>query len=373
MKHRKKVLFVITGLEYGGAETQLWQLCRVLRSRGWQTPVVSMIPPGPVARMFRDEGIPLSDLGMKRGVPSPLAVLRLARLVRAEAPALVHSHLVHANLLSRVASLMFPAIPVVNSGHNVSEGPRWRYYAYRYTDRLCDRFHTVSERALDGYVDGGFASREKLLHIPNGISFDLSPVGEETRRRLREELRLGAATVLLSVGRLDQQKNQPLLLRAFAALDDANALLLIAGEGPLREELEALRDELGLADRARFLGARDDIPALMAVADALVLSSSWEGLPIVVLEAGAASLPVIATAVGDVPSAIANEETGLLVPPEDLDALSGALRSFLARSSEERAALGRALREVVLEQYEMTKIVDRWEAVYAELCEAARG
>jgi glycosyltransferase involved in cell wall biosynthesis len=364
----RKILFVVTGLAYGGAEMQVWRLSRELAARRWGIQVVSMVPPGALLERFMDDGIPVHDLRMVRGVPSPLAVLKLARIMRRFSPDIVHSHMVHANLLSRAARCFFPRTPLVNSGHSTDEGSRWRYYSYRWTDMLCDRFHTVSRVALDGYVRGRFVSPHKLFYLPNGMPVERNPLPVNEKQRLREQLGLGEDFTFLTVGRLEPPKNHQGLLQAFAQVAErSSAQLLIVGEGAQANELEAYCSKLGLSHRVRFLGKRHDVEALMGAVDALVISSAWEGLPIVLLEAGVAALPVVSTSVGDIPLIIQNGRSALLVRPGDCDALAQAMREMRDFSPSERSQLGANLRATVVEQFDMRKIVDRWERVYEEL------
>jgi glycosyltransferase involved in cell wall biosynthesis len=364
----KKILFVVTGLNYGGAEMQIWHLSRELTARHWQVQVVSMIPPGALLQRFLDDGIPVHDLRMVRGIPSPWAVLRLARIVQRFSPDIVHSHMVHANLLSRAARCSFPRTPLLNTGQNTNEGSRWRYYAYRYTDILCDRFHTVSRIALDGYMRGRFVSSHKLFYLPNGMAIEQHPLAAAEKKKLREKLGLEEDFAFLSVGRLEPQKNHQGLLHAFAEVAErCSARLLIVGEGAQANELEAYCSKLGLSHRVRFFGKRHDVQELMCAVDALVISSAWEGLPIVLLEAGVAALPVVSTSVGDIPLVIENGRSALLVRPGDSDALAQAMREMHNLSPSERAQLGTNLRATVVEQFDMRKIVDRWERVYEDL------
>ena len=126
----------------GGAELQVWYLSREFLARGWRVEVVSLVPSGPLQGRFEGCGIPIHNLGMRRGIPNPLAIVRLAGLVRRVAPSIVHSHMVHANLLARVAHPLFHPVPLVNSGHNANEGSQWR--AVSTTLRQPDSAFTVA-------------------------------------------------------------------------------------------------------------------------------------------------------------------------------------------------------------------------------------
>jgi glycosyltransferase involved in cell wall biosynthesis len=211
-------------------------------------------------------------------------------------------------------------------------------------------------------------SSHKLFYLPNGMAIEQHPLAAAEKKKLREKLGLEEDFAFLSVGRLEPQKNHQGLLQAFAEVAErCSARLLIVGEGAQANELEAYCSKLGLSHRVRFFGKRHDVQELMCAVDALVISSAWEGLPIVLLEAGVAALPVVSTSVGDIPLVIENGRSALLVRPGDSDALAQAMREMHDLSPSERAQLGTNLRATVVEQFDMRKIVDRWERVYEDL------
>jgi glycosyltransferase involved in cell wall biosynthesis len=172
-----------------------------------------------------------------------------------------------------------------------------------------------------------------------------------------------------AAGRLSEAKNYPNMIDAFAALGDTKATLLIAGRGPLEAELQN-RIQIGfqgarnLQDRVRLLGARRDMPELMNAADGYVMSSNWEGMPLVLQEASAAMLPIVATDVGGNPEVILDGRTGLLVPSKDSAALAGAIRRVMSMSPEERRQMGRAAREHVAATFDLERVLDQWEQIY---------
>jgi glycosyltransferase involved in cell wall biosynthesis len=163
------------------------------------------------------------------------------------------------------------------------------------------------------------------------------------------------------------QKGYPDLLEAFAVIRRrfSSAVLLIAGDGPQGAELEARRASLGLEDSVHLLGARDDVPELLAAADVFVTASRWEGLPVAVLEAMAAGLPVVATAVGDVPNVLA-EGAGVTVPPRDPAALAAAVCALL-ETPEERARVAAAAIARVRSRYSAARWAERLLELYAEV------
>ncbi len=141
----------------------------------------------------------------------------------------------------------------------------------------------------------------------------------------------------------------------------------MAGQGPLLENLKRQSINLGISDRVVFLGLRRDIPSLLDAADGFVLSSAWEGLPNIVMEAMAAAKPVVATCVGGVPELVQEGVNGYIVPPGDSEALATAMVKMMALSDAERRAMGEAGRAYIEANYSLEHVVDQWEALYMEL------
>ncbi len=218
-------------------------------------------------------------------------------------------------------------------------------------------------------ADGMFAE-SNLKVIPNCI--DTAGFDREAGDRngqLRAEAGAGDGDFLwLAAGRLEVPKDYPSLIRAFAQLrrDHPRAVLAIAGEGRQRGELESLISKLDLSDRCRLLGLRRDLPALYKAADGLVLSSRWEGLPNVVMEAACASLPVVTTDVGGARELVTHGENGLVVRPENSEMLSEAMGVVMTMSSEERKRMGQTGRKLVEDAFAPSAIVDRWDALLVE-------
>lgn len=387
-----KLLFLITGFDYAGAENQVLLLCRELRARGCEVRLVTMIPPVAYLEELKELGVEVVSLGMKKGVPDPRAVFRLAALIRRMRPDVVHSHLVHANLLARVTRL-FVRIPyLICTAHNVNEGGWRREMLYRLTDPLGDLLTNVSREAVRAYTERRIAPARKIRLIENGIDLSRFTGDERGRMQLRAELGLlglrgeeeleaegngGAAQpsvaspspfIWLAAGRFVPEKDYPAMLHAFAEVrrSFSDSMLWIAGIGPERPQIERQAEELGLTGQVRFLGIRTDMPALLHAADGFVLSSKWEGLPIVLLEACAGRLPIVATAVGGNAEVVLDDVNGYLVPPEDPAALARAMERVMALPPEERQAMGERGREHAAANYAMSRVAGKWIELYEQ-------
>lgn len=364
-----RILYLITGLAIGGAETQLFHLATRLKTWGWDIHVVSLMPPRAYTEELGAAGISISCLGIRRKLPDPRPLWQLVCLIRTWRPHVVHSHMVHANLLARLVRPLAPMPVFICTAHSIDEGGRLREILYRLTDPLCDLTTQVSQAGLERYVRVGAVPAHKICFVPNGVDTARFRPDLRARERLRSELELGDSFVWLAVGRFEQAKDYPNMLQAFARVAEQKpgAHLLIAGQGSLREEAEQLVGELKMVDRVHFLGVRRDIPALMNAVDGYVMSSAWEGTSMVLLEASATGLPIVATAVGGNCEVVIDGQSGFLVPPKDPSALMQAMLRLMDLPSEERVQMGQSGRAHVEAHYSLERVVDRWESLYAEL------
>jgi glycosyltransferase involved in cell wall biosynthesis len=362
-----RILLLSTSMGMGGADKQLLSAAHEMRARGHDILIVSLTALGPMGLEARTLGLRTESLEMPRGIPDPRGMVRLVRLVREWRPDVVHSHMVHANLMARMLRIFAPVPVLVSTIHNIYEGGRILMTGYRLTNNLADHMTIVSQAAADRFINEGIVPKPMLTVIPNGVDTDrFQNVPNGVRQSLRATLGLAGEFVWLAVGRFEIAKDYPNMLHAFAAVRQQQpaAVLLLVGGGSLQAETEALAESLGLSGRVRFLGIRPDVPELMTAADAYVMSSAWEGMPIVLLEAAAAGLPVVATLVGGNHEVISDKETGFLVPPRDSEALGRAMLRLMQTPERERRIMGERGRDYVQRQYRLSRVVDRWEEIY---------
>lgn len=229
--------------------------------------------------------------------------------------------------------------------------------------RCMDRHLAVSQHVASRLHDRFGVSKERITVIPNAVVISELP---RPNASLRAELAGGDGTrpIVLTVARLDPQKGIVYLLRAAAEIPDV--VFAIAGDGPERDSLHALARSLGLEDRVRFLGHRQDVPALLAACDVFVLPSLYEGLPLSVLESMAAGIPVIATDIGGTREAVRDGETGTLIPACDASALASAIRATLADLSKARQLAFNA-RAYVQTEHSASAMVRRVSRLYDEM------
>lgn len=356
----KRIAILVTGLERGGAELQAVDLARSLKARGWEVTVLAFRA-GALETELRAAGVTVRVLG-----PGAL----LAHLARLK-PAIVHAHLFHANLAARLARLLCPIPVVISTVHSMVEADRRsgayrrRDLLYRATDALSDSTVFVSTAAAGRHIGARAVSGRRACVIPNGVDTARFHPDAALRAHARAELRIGDEFAWLAAGRLMWKKNYPLMLEAMARQQEG--VLLIAGEGPDEARLGQLA-----GPNVRFLGARQDMPALMNACDGLVLSSDVEGLPMVLLEAAASGLPQVATAAGGVPEAVLHERTGYVVPIGDATALAAAMQRLAALPPAARDTMARAAREHAVAQFDLAAVTSQWEDLYRRLLHAAR-
>jgi len=350
-------------LSVGGAQAQLLHLAACLRRRGDEVGILTVNHNTAFLAEAAALGVPVVEVEYHSGARGLTSTMSAVRVLRAWRPDAVISFIYQANVVARIAGRLAGVPAVLSSIRNERFGGRHREVLMRATDRLATLTTTNSELAAKRLVEARVVPASRLVVIPNGIDPASFRVSDDVRARTRGALEVDKGDfVWLSAGRLVAQKDYPTMLRAFATAFDGGrrVRLFIAGEGPLRGELEELAAGLGLEGSVEFLGLRNDIANLMAACDAFVLSSAHEGLPNVVMEAMAAARPVVATSVGGVAELVVSGVNGRLVPPDDPIALAHVMAQVTAMGPEARERMGEAGRQRVSEHFSVDHAVNRW-------------
>lgn len=360
----------------GGAEEQVMLLSLGLRARGWCMKILSLLPPSPLSPELENSDIPITSLGMRRGVPDPRAIFRLIRELRAFHPDVVHCHMPQANLLARAVRPLQSIPAVISTLHSLTmervngSSGRCLEIAHGLTDRFSDLTTVICSSGVKSYVQGGAVRSGRITVVHNGVNTANYQPNPDTRQRMRRELGVDGLFVWLAVGRITPAKAYPDMIRAAARMFERSskpAVVLICGEGPLEAEVRSLVRECGVEHRFRFLGLRRDIPQIMTAADAFVMSSHLEGLPMALLEASATGLPMVATSVGGNPEVIVDGKSGFIVQPRDVESLAAAMERMMNLSGSERKAMADAGRAHARERFDMERILDQWENLYYKL------
>lgn len=357
-----KILYVITGLGVGGAENVVINLADKAKSLGHEVTIAYLT--GRVELAPNDKEISLISLGITNYKDFFKAISRLRKLIQQLNPDIVHSHMVHANILSRLVTL-FVSIPrLVCTAHSTDEGGPARMLAYRLTDRLADITTNVSIEAVQVFERKGAVPKNKMLAVANGIDTTRFVKDFSLRQSIRNELNLGNTFTLLAVGRLEPPKDYLNLLQALRLVleQGKSAHLLIAGSGSEESKLKIFANQLDLTNHITWLGIRKDVESVMNAADLFVLSSAFEGFGLVVAEAMSCEKVVVATDCGGVREVVGAPE--LLVPPKDAELLARKIISVMEKSEAERAALGKSLRERVVDNYSFNKMFEEYMNLY---------
>ncbi|MFL5538547.1 MAG: glycosyltransferase, partial [Longimicrobiaceae bacterium] len=347
-----RVLHLITTIDRGGAENHLVDLVRVQRAAGLEVTVAWLKGGGYWAAELRRLGARVAPLGM-RFYGDPRALLRLRAALREARPALVHAHLPPAELYARAAlrGSVLGSLPLVISKHNDTDfvqRTRWSALPLaRWAGRRAGAIIAISE-AVRARVLGErlAAAADRVVTIHYGL--DPAPFAardEDAVRRLREAWGVPPGAVLFgTAARMVPQKSLHTLLEGYARLrrdhPGAGARLALVGTGPLEPALRAQAAALGIGHECVWAGFREDIPTVMQALDVFALTSLWEGLGLVLLEAMAAGRPAVASRVSAIPEIVEDGRTGTLFPVGDADALAAALAGFL--DPERRRACGEA-------------------------------
>jgi glycosyltransferase involved in cell wall biosynthesis len=365
---RPRILLLSTSLGMGGADRQILYLAHALIAKDYEVRLVCMTPPEEMGRQALAGGLPITSLDMQRGQADWRSFQRFVNLLQSWRPHILTSFMYHANLLGRLAGKWAGVPLVVTSIRSERNGSAARDWLMRLTNWMDHSSTTNSQQVADSLMSRGLLSRRKLTVIPNGVDIAALTASPDERARIREELGVAPADFLwLAIGRLWEQKDYPTLLRAFHGLGAPSARLAIAGRGPLLEELRRQAEQLGIGHQVMLLGVRRDVGALLSAADALVLSSAWEGMPNVVMEALAAARPVVATQVGGVAELVQPGKSGFLAPAGDADALCRAMGELMSLSPDHRRQMGLHGRNHIAAHYGLPTMADRWSALFGEL------
>ena len=371
---RIRLLLVESGRTVGGTERVLWELAtRLPRSRFdvhvWLSPApgVDEFAAALAQAGFRVDRVAevdrRLDLGGMAGTWSRLRSLK---------PDLLHVHHVwpaadrYLSLIARAAGVPHFVVTEHITGQPHSRGQK---ALKRGELRHADAITAVTGAIVDTLVRDYGVERSRVAIIPNGADPPDADREEAEARRWREKfLSTPVKPLWVVAGRLEEQKGHDVLFAALSRLvkNGLDFTLAVAGDGSRRSWLESQSLSLGLAPRVQFLGHLEDVSGLLAAADAVVLPSRWEGLPLVLLEAMARARPIVASAVGGVRDAIDDGVHGTLVPPGDEEALAEALE-HIHRKADRGWRLGHAAALRVRERYTWHAVVEDYESVYDEV------
>ena len=359
-----RLLLVVDSLEVGGAERQVVDLAAALRRNGYGVTVACSVA-GDLSGALERTGVPVRPL-LGRLAKRRLSLAyawRLRRLLRKERSDLVHAH-IYASVVAAAIATLRTEVPLVITEHTEASWQDWRArWVSRWVYRRVERIIAVSTPIRRRLIERDGVHPDLTAVIPNAVVSASKPPADAP---LPVELR--GRPLVGVVARLQPEKGVANFLRAAArvAPQFPEAHFIVAGDGPLRQELAALAEDLGLRERVHFLGFRSDASALIKSLNVLVVPSVTEGSPLVTLEAMAAGVPVVASAVGGIPDQIRHDKEGLLIPPGDTDAFGDALIALL-RDPDRARRLGEAGRRRATSRFSHATMVRQIEDVYRDV------
>jgi len=362
-----KVLHLITSLEVGGAQHGLLLGLPRFNTDRYEHIICSLMNRIPMAEQFRESGIEVHSLGLNRRTDLSV-VVRLRRLMKKVRPDILHTYLLHANVLGRIVGRLVGIPVIIGSERTIGQAGPCGRLATKLSNPLTNAVEVNSELGARSIAIDLGVPPDKIEVVRSGV--DLKKFGHSTNRaavRSQMGLKKGQHLVLY-VGRLRAVKGIEYGLRAFAAAQSqlSSMHMALAGEGELLDHLKNIVRELNVSDHVTFLGVRNDLPDLLSGADSVLMPSLKEGFPRTAIEAMAAGKPIIATNVGGTSEAIIDGETGILIPAKNIEVMTSTLLR-LVNDKDLQLKLGEAGRQRSTNNYSVNNYVTRLDELYRKL------
>ena len=362
-----KIVHLVTSLEVGGAQHNMLLGLPNLDHSRYQHILISIMDRMQMKQQFQQAGIEVHSLGLRKKTDIT-AALRLRSLLKNIRPDILHTYLIHGNVLGRIVGRLSGVPTIVGSELTIGQAGRIGRLATKLTNPLTDAVEVNSETGGKSVVTDLGVPEHKIEVVLPGLDLDAFG-GTDQRLQVRNEIGVeDNEHLVLYVGRLRAVKGVEFGIRAVAkALEQyPNMKLALAGEGDQRQQLETLSTELGINNNVTFLGARKDLPNVLSACDSVIMPSLTEGFPRVAIEAMASSKPVIATRVGGVPEAIFDGQSGILVQSKNVEAMANAIVRIVT-NSELAKRLGDAARQRTEQRFAASSYVARLDEMYTRL------
>jgi len=353
-----KIIHLITGLNFGGAERLLLDLARGLDSEHFEVKVATVVAGGPLEEEFRAAGVPVRIFKKKSRIGFGV-IWKIRKYLRVEAPDIVHTHLFGGDTWGRFAAILARVPVIISTEHNTNLDEGWaKRKVKKFLSFFTKKIIAISEAVQNYSIVRDRISAKKIVVIRNGINLE--------KFSSLPEKKFGDPPVIGVVGRLEEQKGHKYLFEALNLIKTIPWILWVVGDGSLKNDLEHLAKDLNLRERIIFLGARRNVPEILSKIDIVVMPSLWEGLGIAVLEAAAAGKPIVASRVGGIPEIISDGETGILVEPGNVKSLADGLEHVLLGKIDAKD-MGARARKMVEEKFSVEKMIQEYEELYTEL------
>lgn len=361
-----KILFIITGLGIGGAEKVVIQLADEMNLLGHEIKIAYLT--GEKKIVPTSPEIEIINLNLNNFKDFFSASLRYKNLIENFKPQIIHAHMFHANIFARINRIFIPTPKLICTAHSSYTGNLFRRLSYRLTNKFSDVLTNVSKEASYSFISGNICGSKDIITIYNGVDLNKFQCLELNKQAYIDEFSLsGNKKIILAVGRMHELKDYPNLLTAISHIAEyrKDFILLIAGDGELKPQIEDLIKNLEISEFVRLIGNRNDIPELMNISDIYVLSSKKEGLPTVLIEAMACENFIVATDCGGSKEILG--DTGILVPPNNSLELANALCKALDLSPDIIKLNGIKSRKRAKQIFSVEKSVTKWLSLYTSI------
>lgn len=349
----------------GGAEAITVDIANVMSTRGHQVAIMYLT--GENLQKHRlNPNLKVIGLNMQKTPIGMISALQHAKKwINTFSPDVVHGQMVHANIFCRILRLFCRISYLICTEHSKNIESKMRMWLYRITDRLSDLNTNVSEEATAYFISKRAFNPYKTITVYNGV--DLSKYTRDASQRETIRMKYGISDdefLFLNIGRLTKAKDQETLIKAFAILHDKgiSSQMMIVGKGEEENSLQQLISDLALSDKCILVGAHNDVCPFYSSADCFVLSSLWEGFPMVLIEAMSMELPVVTTECGR--EAISDEK--YICPSYDATSLAEKMITIYNLSVKERMKIGKENRSKAL-KFELSSVCNQWEKLYSQL------
>ena len=367
-KNKTRLMLITHDLSLGGLQQVVINICRTIDKDTFEPSVLCLRDIGEFSEEVTKLGIKVYMLPLPKNGIDYFAFFKVAKLLKKEKIDVIHTHNTQPFIDGIMGGILAGVKTMVHTEHGRIFPDKRRYM---FADWLLSKFVckvvAVSADMAHKLQKYEKISQKKITVIPNGIYGQPFTISIDTENK-RQELGIDAGSRIIGVcARLCFEKGITYLLKAMPIILNSypDSILLIAGNGPLEEQLKAETNKLNIDKHVKFLGLRKDIPELLKIFDVYVLSSISEGLPMGLLEAMAAGCPVIATSVGDIPEVIKTNETGILIKPESHDDIANAVVNLFGNSSLRNKIIINA-QKVFNEQFEAAIMTKQYEKLYRQ-------
>jgi glycosyltransferase involved in cell wall biosynthesis len=361
-----KILFLITGLNMGGAEIMIENITENINKNKFDICVVSIAPIGEIGQRIKEKGICVKSASMKSKL-NIFALFRLYKIIKAGNYDIINSHLFHANILGRIIGYLCKTPVNISTIHSIKVGGKLREFILKKTDDLSTFNTAVGEKVKENILKKGLSKSSKVKLIPNGINIRKFRENKEENKREKLKLPLDKK-IIISVGRLTKAKGYEKFFEALAGIkkEGWDFKYIILGEGPERNKLEEKINELDLKHNIALLGIKENVPEYLQTADIFAMPSLWEGFSISLLEAAVSKLPLLVSPVGGNTEIVKDGETGFLAEPGNTNSWQKALKKILSLNQEELQEIGKRAQALVKEKYSLEKMVNEYENLFIE-------